>query len=109
MSGNSEHCRCKAIHSRQHRPLVLPPMYEDASAPNCGAGGSHGTRKFGVSDSQRGACSVAASLVSEKSGQLFWKEMTGTTRLELATSAVTAPSFGNCLKLRGTDGYQNRA
>jgi hypothetical protein len=21
----------------------------------------------------------------------------------------SAPSFGNCLKLRGTDGYQNRA
>jgi hypothetical protein len=34
--------------------------------------------------------------------------MAGTTRLELATSAVTA-SFGNCLKLRGTDGYQNHA
>jgi hypothetical protein len=36
------------------------------------------------------------------------ERMAGTTRLELATSAVTA-SFGNCLKLRGTDGYQNRA
>jgi hypothetical protein len=41
--------------------------------------------------------------------QLPEERVAGTTRLELATSAVTAPSFGNCLKLRGTDGYQNRA
>ena len=35
--------------------------------------------------------------------------MAGTTGLEPAGSAVTAPSFGNRLKLCGTDGYQSRA
>src|SRR5437660_8927665 len=35
----------------------------------------------------------APSLVSSKFVQLFWKEMAGTTRLELATSAVTAQRF----------------
>jgi len=34
--------------------------------------------------------------------------MAGTTRLELATSAVTTLSIGSYLKLRDTDGSQSR-
>jgi hypothetical protein len=41
--------------------------------------------------------------------QIHLRNMAGTPRLQLGTSAVTAQLFGNCLKLRGTDGYQNRA
>jgi hypothetical protein len=35
------------------------------------------------------------------------KRMAGTTGLEAAASAVTEKSIGDCLKLRGTDGYQD--
>jgi hypothetical protein len=43
----------------------------------------------------------------QQSNLQIFENMAGTTRLELATSAVTV--FGNCLKLCGTDGYQDRA
>jgi hypothetical protein len=48
-------------------------------------------RNDGQRDTKKGTktCPFGSSMVSSKSVQIFWKEMAGTTRLELATSAVT--------------------
>src|SRR6185295_6379431 len=45
-------------------------------------------------------CPFGSSIVSGEFVQLFWKEMAGTTRLELATSAVTVG--GHLLIPQGT-------
>src|SRR5882762_10140212 len=94
-------CGSLALVSRKEGPTVwqfrwsekdlhgssCPAETSDCSVRTTGTA-RRGRTKRGTREGTE-TCPFGASLVSEKSGQLFWKEMTGTTRLELATSAVT--------------------